>query len=454
MTRAQLHPPSLVRRTLLGLLVAMLSAVSVILLVIAVLVGQQTQQGMIRTNNADMAALVALYESQPPEALRDYVDRSLQFAPARGGDRVIGLQLSRDEPLIGNLDAWPAELDAQRSPAQTAALAVDGETGRWVVRATALRGGARILVGREAGYVGETVQRFLAVSGLALLALGAVSFVYAGFVSRRFQTRTDTILKACDAIAAGDLDRRLETSSRDELGRISDHINVMVNALGHAIHHHKQSADQMAHELRNPLARANAFLERIESNPGKSRDDAERARSELRLVVQTLDDMLDIAELEVDAQGRQRFEAVDLAALAADIVGLYQPAAEDRGITLTTDLASLGEVQADPSLVRRAVANLMDNALKNTPDNGQIRVTLVSEARGFDLSVENTGSRVPDGDLNQVFERFYRRGEQGGRGLGLAFVAAIAKRHGWTAKAQNTEDGVRIELTGFKPSQS
>ena len=441
----------MVGRTLLGLLAVMLGAVTVILTVVAVLVGQQTQQGLIRANNADMAALVSLYESQPPEALADYVERSLQFAPSPDGDRVIGVQLSRNGDLIGNLDRWPYALDAQLSPAQTATLSVNGQTGRWVVRATALRGGAQILVGREAGRVSQTVQRFLAVSSLALLGLAAVSFAYAGLVSRRFQKRSNAILQGCDAVAAGDLDTRLATETSDELGRIARHINTMVRSLGLAIRHHKQTADQIAHELRNPLARANAYLERLSNEKDHSPEDIERARSELRLVAQTLDDMLDIAELEVDASDRSGFQRIDLAALVEEVASLYAPVAEDDGATLTLDLAPADAVEADPSLLRRAIANLLDNALKNTPAGGLIRVHLAAQDGGFELSVENSGSRLPEADPDRVFQRFYRHGEQSGRGLGLAFVAAIAKRHGWTPQAENIEDGVRMRLIAAAP---
>ena len=96
--------------------------------------------------------------------------------------------------------------------------------------------------------------------------------------------------------------------------------------------------------------------------------------------------------------------------------------------------------------MRRALANLLDNALKHTPRGGRIQVTRRIDAEGDRLSVDNTGSQLPEGEPSRLFERFITAGDKPGRGLGLAFVAAIAARYGWRAEAQNTADGVRVSL--------
>ena len=193
--------------------------------------------------------------------------------------------------------------------------------------------------------------------------------------------------------------------------------------------------DDIAHQLRTPLTRLRARVER------GMRDDADRdafaATAEATLAdVDTLlgivAALLRIRELEDHAR-RSRFAPVDLAQLVEDACDLHRPTAEDRGIALSYAVAAVPPVEGDASLLIEAVSNLIDNAMKFGPVGGTVRVTLSVDGRDMVLSVADDGIGVPPAERALVLQRFYRgRVDQPGVGLGLPLVKAIADLHGFT----------------------
>jgi len=268
--------------------------------------------------------------------------------------------------------------------------------------------------------------------GLAL----AVSF---GLVAgRRAARQVDTVRQVTQRIVAGSLDDRLPVPQRpDSFGLLAVHINAMLDRLQSLVADVRGVGDDIAHQLRTPLTRLRA---RIERGMGEAQDAvgfqavADAALAEIDQLLGIVAALLRVRELEDHAR-RSRFAPVDLARVAADACDLYRPIAEDRGITLVCDIAVVSRVEGDASLLIEAIANLIDNAIKFGPPASCVTLTLRQAADGVVVTVADEGTGVAACERSLVTQRFYRgRHECAGAGLGLSLVKAIAELHGFALR--------------------
>jgi signal transduction histidine kinase len=287
--------------------------------------------------------------------------------------------------------------------------------------------------------------------GLATIILGLIGAVVAGAGAVR---HIEGITRAVQSIVRGDLSRRLPTHGHvRELDRLAHEINFMLGEIERLMLEVKGVCDNVAHDLRTPLTRLLAGLERVRRRTVSMDDYAvavDEAIREIRGLLKTFAAMLRIAEVESGAR-RAGFTGVDLAQISGDVVEFYEPMAEQKGVALRLVDGMSVPMQGDPSLLFEALSNLVDNALKFTPSGGRIDVRVFADDAIQGCEVSDTGPGIPAEQRDAVLRRFYRAEQSRhtpGSGLGLALVAGVAGLHGMTVRIDDAKPGCRIALLG------
>jgi hypothetical protein len=338
--------------------------------------------------------------------------------------------------LAGNLDRWPAQISLE---VPWSFGSVEREGNRIDARLYAIELGERyrMVVGRD---VEEKQQlRTLLAEGLAWAAVAAsfVALVGAAVLRRAVEQRLGPATQTAQAIAAGDLSRRVPISARaDEFDGLGESMNDMLDRIDRLMAGVRGVSDSIAHDLRTPIARARAKLEEAlgeQTDADALRAAMEQGIADLDHITRVFGALLRIAEAEAGAR-RAAFAPLDLVPLLSDVAEFYGAVAESGGQVVTVDLPARLEVVGDRDLLAQAVGNLVDNALKFTPAGGRVRIAARATARDrIDIIVDDTGPGLPAPDRARAGERFFRadasRGTPGS-GLGLSLVRAVAHLHG------------------------
>ena len=287
-----------------------------------------------------------------------------------------------------------------------------------------------------------------AIGPMAFLAL-AIGAYFAWRESRRLIDIHETIT----TIMRGDLRVRLPTKrGPDEIDRIAIDVNRMLDEIVRLLMQVKNVSDNIAHDLRTPLAVMRAKLERgvAGSDDQELRLAARHALVELDKATRTMAALLRISDIE----GRNRssaFTPIDLAAICADVFEFYEPLGKDKAIAMILETPSPVPTFGDGDLMREAISNLIDNAIKFTPKGGAIKVSAFASQGHVAVQVRDNGRGVPPAERDKIFERFYRadRNERTpGSGLGLSIVSAIAKLHGLSLRVDDNGPGALFEMYG------
>lgn len=283
-------------------------------------------------------------------------------------------------------------------------------------------------------------------AGFVALGVGLAAATITGTLALR---HTDEVTRATGRIVAGDLSVRLPTrGSGDDLDRLAGVVNRMLDDIERLMQEVKGVADGIAHDLRTPLTRMLAGLERVRRHEASTQDyetAIDDAIFETQNILRTFSALLRISEVESGAR-RAGFATVDLAQIAADTIEFYEPVAEAKGIALSLEQTDGAHtLPGDPSLLFEAIGNLVDNALKFTQAGG--RVVVRSFADG--VAVTDSGPGIPVNEREAVLQPFYRteRGQRvPGSGLGLSLVAAVARLHALEMRIEDAEPGCRVVL--------
>lgn len=368
------------------------------------------------------------------------------------GRRPFGIFDAKGRWLAGNLRRLPEPMPPVESFFETQTRT---EGGRGTIYRSILHrlpNGNLLVVSRNIEELAKfrVEVREATIIGMVLMALlGLIGGIAVGAISLR---RLDAVTQAIERITRGDLSQRLPSrGTGDDLDRLVRVVNSMLDQLERLMGEVKGVCDSIAHDLRTPLTRLLAGLERASrrslSDPERATE-IDRAIGEVQVTLRTFDALLRISEIE-DGARRSAFREVDLNQVAADAVDHYEPAAEAKGIDLDFAEQPPGApvlFQGDVDLLFEAIANLIDNAIKFTPEGGTIRVRLDV---GPQLVVEDSGRGIAKRDRDSVHLRFHRgtrsRGTAG-NGLGLPLVGAIARLHGMELRIENARPGCRIIL--------
>lgn len=331
---------------------------------------------------------------------------------------------------------------------------LNGSEARGLAVREDLGGGAVLLIGRN---FEDELQTELVRTAAAALALAALAALVVGpWASRQILKRVQAVNEACDRVRAGDFSARAPgAEAADEFGALARHVNAMLERIDGLVVGLRDVSNRVAHDLRTPMARLRSDLEA--AGKAKTLEEARRltgvAVAETDEILETFAALLDIAEAEAGADAGLEAMMLDDAAEAA--VDLYQAVADDAGVTLVFDRAP-APILGERSLVIRLAANLVDNAIKFSPKGGTVRVAVEPVDGWARLTVQDQGPGVPAAEREQVWRRFTRGKDVGatpGHGLGLALVAAVAKRHGARIELEDAGPGLRmrVRFPGFSP---
>jgi signal transduction histidine kinase len=355
-------------------------------------------------------------------------------------------------PVAGNVPAWPKINTKEKWFLFKVSVPFGDETREHEMRARyfALPGGYQMLVGhdvQERQDVKSLMMRGLIAAVVLTLLLGLGGGFWMG---RRILAQAGAISAVATQIMRGDLSQRLPVrDADDEINTLAREINTMLDKIEQLTLGMRTVLDSAAHDLRTPLNRLQASAEGAMTAlvPGSpERRVLERVTVEVDQMRSTLDALLRIALAETGTVAR---EPVDLSELVGSVVELYAPVSEERGIVLESSVAPGAHVQGNRQLLAQALANLLDNAIKFTPDGGHIRVVLDGSGSAPQVIVEDSGPGIPADKREIVLGRRVRLDEARkfpGSGLGLSLVAAVTKLHGAHLVLDDAGPGLRVSL--------
>ena len=319
-----------------------------------------------------------------------------------------------------------------------------------------LPSGFRILVGRDLEERENLRDVMIHALFTSLFWVGLVGLVGGLVMSFRILRRIDAMNASAKSIMTGDLARRLPLAGTgDELDRLAENLNTMIARIAGLMTGMREVSDNIAHDLRTPLTRLrNGAEEALRSggDPEGQRDALERVIREADSLMAVFNALLMIARAEAGA-GHDTLVPGDVGAIVADVVELYEPLAEEEGVTLHSAIEPGLTVRVNRELLGQALANLIDNALKyGVPPDGSARdvaVTVRRVAAGAEISVADRGVGIPGQDRARVLDRFVRlEGSRSrpGSGLGLSLAAAIARLHGGELALGDNAPGLRATM--------
>lgn len=369
--------------------------------------------------------------------------------------RLAGLFDERHQPIAGNMRLYPEnftpdekvwDIVAEREDEQ----GMESQTAHAV--GAVLSNGHTYIVGRNFDDFVPLLDDVLHLLGMALPPAVLLTLICAVVLSRRTQRRIEEIHRMAQRIMAGHLDERLPTrGTRDDFDKLVDIINVMLEQIEQLLSEVKGVGDDIAHDLRTPLTRVRAALERGRHTAASLEDLRQAVDKGITGIDQALGvttALLRIAAIE-HGQRNAGFGEVDLGSIVAAIVELYEPAAEDKGVKLFSGGISELALRGDRDLLFEAISNLVDNAIKFTPPGGIVSIELVRTDANLTLRVADTGPGIPFSEREAVFRRFYRSDKSrnlSGMGLGLSLVAAITRLHGFRVHVADSLQGCTIEM--------
>jgi signal transduction histidine kinase len=431
------RPPDIIRTTTFRWTFAVACAFAVYILLLFGFVYWRTESYLTSRSDAVVTVQAKVFAAAPPDKRLDAIDLILRQDPRMV--HYAGLFAADGHRLAGNLQRMPPGL-AINGPAQPALFPL-GDNGaplrtvRGIARA--LPDGDVLVVGRDVDEIPEVASFVGEALALGLIPALCLCIVAGALLSVRTQKRVEEVNKKVNRIVAGDLRERLPTrGTEDPLDRLAVIFNGMLDEIETLIQQMAGVGDDIAHDLRTPLTRVRVGLERGRAN-ARTLEEAQvvidRAIRGLDQSLSIVTALLRIAEIEHNRR-LAAFGDVALAVVVREVCDLYEPIAEEKGVTLRVAIAEDVTVRGDRDLLLEAIANLTDNAIKFTPEGGQVDLALIrSNGEGI-VRITDTGPGVSKDERDLVIRRFYRsdRSRQTqGVGLGLCLVAAILKLHGF-----------------------
>lgn len=363
-----------------------------------------------------------------------------RMAADRAGSEFYLLAAPGGQRLAGNLSGVPRGAGWHEGSVRRA----DGAEAPVMMLAAPLPDGGTLVVGRDLSAVRALEQRLLVgavwVAG-AVVLLGLLGGLLIG---RSVARRAAAMEAALRAVQAGALDRRLAVGpGGDEFDRLAARINATLDRMQGLMASLREVTDDIAHDLRTPLARLRQRLDAASRAPSAAA--IAEAQAEADRLLEIFAALMRIAQVESGTR-RAGFTEADLSAVAQSVAEVYAPAAEERGQVLTTDIAPGVTLRGDPALLTQMLANLVENAIRHGREGGRVALTL----RPREIVVRDDGPGIPEADRERVFRRFLRLDaarSTPGSGLGLALVKAVAELHGMAIALEDAKPGLRVRIT-------
>jgi len=404
------------------------------------------------TIEAEVVGLAEQYRERGLKGLVGTISERLERDPESSS--VYLLASPSYSPLAGNLTGWP---DVEPSQAGWLNFEFkDPRAGGRLFHARArpfiLEGGLHLLVGRDTRELKATQQLIVRALLWGLAITVALALVGGIAMSRSTVRRIEQINQTSREIMSGDLSRRVPTTgTADDFDQLAVNLNAMLDEIERLMGGVRQVSDNVAHDLRTPLTRLRNRLEQLRSELGDTspqKEHVERSIADADQLLSTFGALLRIARIEAGGHRPDRVP-VDLATLVQDAAELYEALAEEKQLNVDASAASSAAIQGDRDLLFQAVTNLLDNAVKYTPEGGRIALEVRRTEDAVDVTVSDTGPGIPAEERDKVLQRFYRleRSRRApGSGLGLSLVAAVARMHHATLLLEDNAPGLKATL--------
>jgi signal transduction histidine kinase len=320
--------------------------------------------------------------------------------------------------------------------------------------------GSHLLVGKDLDDLDMFEARIKAAGALCIVLILVLAGVASVTVTRRTVGRIEAINATSRAIMQSGLGQRIPLrATGDEWDELAANLNSMLDRIEALMAEVKQATDNVAHDLRTPLARMRRRLEKAYNRRREADCDQSLigdTMADLEAVLGMFASLTRISQIEA-YERTAAFRSVNLGEIASEVVELCDAAAEDKGVQLKVVENQRVFVAGDRDLLFDAVANLVDNAIKHGREMGQVTVEVKESDGAAVISVSDDGPGIPVAECENVFKRFYRLEQSRcapGNGLGLSLVAAVARLHRARIEMDDNRPGLKIQLRFPSPARS
>ena len=399
---------------------------------------------------SDTAILTEIYETAGLDELSKSVDvlAVVNFENAR----IFQLLGPNGDPLAGNISHINGPMSDEYISSDR--IEIDGEhadeiSGYWITQNAV--GPYTLLQGTGNHVIAEVLEALgitLVAGFVLIMALGTFAGVWVGRLTER---RIESISGTMEKVAAGQLSARVpaDHTANDDLSRVATSINETLEQLENLMESQVQISNDIAHDLRTPLQRLRQRLEKMAGQQVVDPQEADVALAQTEDIISTFNALLRIAQIEAGDR-RERFQRTNLCDIVTNVHEAFEPSAEDAGQQLHLKVSGQPVVAlGDPDLMMQLVSNLVENALRHTPEGTLITLEASYLNEIPFLCVADTGPGIAMEDREKVFRRFYR-GEKsrttGGNGLGLSLCKAIAELHHAELEVSDNHPGLRVEV--------
>jgi len=409
-----------------------------------------------QTDETIEAEIIGLAEQYQRQGLNGLISVIRERVARDPNGKAVYLFTARDFiKLAGNISKWPEDGEVQDGWLN---FTLDDSLG-WPTQETRpararvfiVPGGLRLLVGRD-------VNEFMAVKQLVERAINfgmAITFALAMFggimMSRSTAKRVELINQTSQKIMKGNLSLRIpDRGTNDDFDQLARNLNEMLDKIVQLMEGIRHISDNIAHDLRTPLTRLRNQLENtlLSVERDQDRQHVSKAVAEADQLLATFNALLRIARLEVGSKA-SNFLKFNLSELVQDAGELYEALAEDKQQVLTINIEENVELLGDRDLLFQTICNLIDNAIKYTPEGGEINLSLSSDQNQIHLAVADSGIGIPEEERDKVFQRFYRVAKSRslpGNGLGLSLVLAVMDIHHSQVELSDNQPGLKVKL--------
>lgn len=409
--------------------------------------------------NAEIKALSTIYARRGYPGLLTVLSERVE--QQRPGDSTVYLLTDDNfQPLVGNINRWPniawnkeGWLDFKLEVLE------DGRDLTARARTFVVEGRFNLLVGqgmKDLATLKALVGRALIWGLLLTVALG---FIGGLMMRQTLRSRLGSINQISRKIMMGDLRRRIATrGTGDEFDELANNLNSMLDQIERGMEGVRRVSDNIAHDLKTPLARMKNRVEELKIKvAGNPEEEAavDQIIHEADGLLATFNALLRIARIEYSEQ-REDFKDVDMKSILYDLQELYEPLVEEKGQSLTVEISQQMVIQADRDMLFQAFANLLDNAIKYTPNAGRIAIRAFKEGGRWHIEIGDDGPGIPEQEYEKITQRFYRLDQSRttpGSGLGLALVLAVLKLHDMELAFADNNPGLKV-LISFAATSS
>ena len=446
-----MRQPRFVRSNTFRWALAVAGMLALLVIVLFGFICWKTDDYLIARSDRVIAAQLNFIAGLSDERRLEAIDQHLKVDTR--GVQYAGLFGADGHKIAGNLDRFPPGLQTNDSVRGVSVVRRTPAPEIRAIRAIARRmpNGDALVIGREVDEAREISHVVSQALALGLLPAFCLCLLAGAWLSMRAQKRVEEVNQRVQRIIAGDLRERLPHRDVDEpFSKLAAIVNGMLDEMETMIHALAGVGNDIAHDLRTPLTRARLTLERGRTNATtleQLQAVADKAIANIDQSLTIITALLRLAEIE-NSRRSAAFGTVLLHEMLREVCDIYEPIAENKNVDLRVELRHRLSVRGDRDLLFEAVANLVDNAIKFTPEGGKVAIELLRGDRETIVRVTDTGTGISEQEREAVLRRFYRSDKirnTPGVGLGLNLVAAILKLHGFRL-AIHPGPGGRVEI--------